>query len=635
MALLLPASRRSRSTRTLYGLIYLLLTAGAAVMVLPFLLMLSGSTKSAVDSRTFDLLPRFLRDDLALYRKHAEGLFNESLDLINMTYGLEAPAFDKLTPPAPARRALAQTWLDFLRAVPLPACAGECGYVFAPVSKTNPRLLREFRDELRRRYRDRVDEMNAEMETDFLGWSSFLLVPQNYLARFTHPADSPFQRAFQEFARRQPEGLKYVYSVEGFYRAAFLRNRYGGDIREYNRRHGTAHAAYDRIRLSPTFPAQGHPLEQQDWEEFVRHSLGLVWIRAAPEARLPYQRFLKAKYLHIEALNRDYAAAYPSFEDVPLPATAPAGGLALSDWAAFISGWTDPVRGTLHIAPAAALRVESIEERFRAYARERFGSLAEANRRWHTGFADFADVPLPQRDAHYLYFLEQRGPLRAEFVTRNYRTVLDYVLVHGRGVANTLLYCGLAVLAALVANPLAAYALSRYRPPRTYSLLLFLMLTMAFPPMVTQIPLFLMLRHLNLLNTLAALVLPGLANGYSIFLLKGFFDSLPREIYESAQIDGAGEWTLFWEFTLKLSLPILAVIGLHAFAAAYANFMFALLLCQDEKMWTLMVWLYELQQRSGPAVMYASLIIAALPTFVVFVFCQKLILRGIVVPVEK
>lgn len=63
--------------------------------------------------------------------------------------------------------------------------------------------------------------------------------------------------------------------------------------------------------------------------------------------------------------------------------------------------------------------------------------------------------------------------------------------------------------------------------------------------------------------------------------------------------------------------------------------MFALLLCQDEKMWTLMVWLYELQQRSGPAVMYASLIIAALPTFVVFVFCQKLILRGIVVPVEK
>ena len=161
------------------------------------------------------------------------------------------------------------------------------------------------------------------------------------------------------------------------------------------------------------------------------------------------------------------------------------------------------------------------------------------------------------------------------------------------------------------------------------------MLTMAFPPMVTQIPNFLMLRELGLLNTFAALILPTLANGYSIFLLKGFFDSLPKELYESAGLDGANEWVMFWQITMNLSKPILAVIALQAFNFAYANFMFALLTCQDDRMWTLMVWLYQLQSDSTQGVVFASLMIAAVPTFIVFVFAQNIIMRGIVVPVEK
>jgi multiple sugar transport system permease protein len=77
------------------------------------------------------------------------------------------------------------------------------------------------------------------------------------------------------------------------------------------------------------------------------------------------------------------------------------------------------------------------------------------------------------------------------------------------------------------------------------------------------------------------------------------------------------------------------VIALQAFMLAYSNFMFALLICQDQKMWTMMVWLYQLQQTSGQSVVYASLIIAAIPTFIIFALCQKIILRGIVVPVEQ
>ena len=138
-----------------------------------------------------------------------------------------------------------------------------------------------------------------------------------------------------------------------------------------------------------------------------------------------------------------------------------------------------------------------------------------------------------------------------------------------------------------------------------------------------------------MLNTFWALILPGLAHGYSIFLLKGFFDSLPRELYESAELEGASEFRIFWQITMTLSKPILAVVALNAFTLAYSNFMFALLICQDQKMWTLMVWLYQLQQRSSQGIIYASLIIAAIPTFLIFALCQNIIMRGIVVPVEK
>lgn len=80
---------------------------------------------------------------------------------------------------------------------------------------------------------------------------------------------------------------------------------------------------------------------------------------------------------------------------------------------------------------------------------------------------------------------------------------------------------------------------------------------------------------------------------------------------------------------------MLALIGLQAFTAAYSNFMFAFLICQKESMWTLMGWLYQLQFRSGDGGKFAALLLAAIPTFLIFVFCKNIIMRGIVVPSKK
>lgn len=633
MPILSAIGRRSPRVRLLLAAIYAVLIAGSVTMIYPFLLMISGSMKSAVDLKDIELVPRFLYDDNALYRKHVEGLFNESLEMMNSTYDIDVPSFEKVAPPAAIRRGLVGEWARFLEEEGLPSYAYSAGYLQAPVSRTMPMGLRLFKRHVAAEAGSGIDDANRALGTDFVSWNAFFVLPENYLPKVRMPADSALGRALNGFKESQPKELQPVQSPEGYYRRYFLRSVYSRDIAEYNRTHGTSWRSFGQIRLDRAAPPAG-PV-QKDWEDFVRRALNLLWVRVDEGAAPEYRSFLKGKYGDIRALNRTYGTDYASFGEVSLIREPPFGGAALSDWAVFISGWRDPATGREQKVGIEHLRVHSVDFLFREHLERAYGTLSAVNRGLGSSFASFDDITPPQQEYQYAWFLAHRRDLRWEFATRNYRTVLEHLVFQGRGVVNTAVYCVLAVFFALLVNPLAAYALSRYRMPSTYKILLFLMLTMAFPAMVTQIPVFLMLRRLHLLNTFAALILPGLANGYSIFLLKGFFDSLPRELYESAAIDGAGEWTMFWNITMSLSTPILSVIALQSFVSAYSNFMYALLICQDEKMWTIMVWLYQLQERSGQGVIYASLLIAAIPTFLIFILCQKVILRGIVVPVEK
>ena len=211
------------------------------------------------------------------------------------------------------------------------------------------------------------------------------------------------------------------------------------------------------------------------------------------------------------------------------------------------------------------------------------------------------------------------------------------LFLRGQAWWNTIVLVVLTILATLTVNPLAAYALSRFRLRYTESILLFLLATMAFPAAVTAIPGFLLIRELGLLNTFAALVLPTVANGLSIFILKGFFDALPRELYEAATIDGAGEWQIFRHITLPMTTPILAVNALNAFVAAYNSWEWALLVCQRQSHWTLSVWLYQMSRQFGgtPWVVMAGFVMVSIPTAIVFLLCQRVILRGIVLPSMK
>lgn len=248
-----------------------------------------------------------------------------------------------------------------------------------------------------------------------------------------------------------------------------------------------------------------------------------------------------------------------------------------------------------------------------------------------------ADGRRDLRQALAVQFLEHG---RRDFflnAVANYRLVGQYLFLRGHAFVNTVLLVLFSVLASLVVNPMAAYALSRFKVAGTEKIILFLLATMAFPAAVTAIPGFLLIRDLGLLNTIAALVLPTVASGMSIFILKGFFDALPRELYEAAAIDGAGEWTVFTKITLPMTTPILAVNALNHFVAAYNSWEWAFLVCQKESQWTVAVWMYQMSQEMAgqPWCVMAGFVLVSIPTALVFLLCQKVILRGIVLPSMK
>lgn len=383
-----------------------------------------------------------------------------------------------------------------------------------------------------------------------------------------------------------------------------------------------------------------------------------------------YQEWLRDRYGAIEAVNRAYIDENLAFQTTSPPAEqlerrswVPLPGKKIEEWRVF--------KDSLPIEFRIPIRKERIyQEWMRSKFQGQFGNVPTAQAGKATKFEELSlanagpllpefmakglparyaktsvedlwsqasgsSRPMPVEAFERKYLAAHASAVRSEFNRRNYAYVLDYILLNGRAVMNTLIFCLLAIGTQLFVNPLAAYALSRYPIKASGQILIFLLATMAFPAEVAMIPSFLLLKDLGMLNTFAALVLPTAASGYMIFLLKGFFDSLPQELFEAGQLDGAKESTLMLRVAFPLSRPVLGYLALLAFMGAYGAFIYAFLVVQDQKMWTLTVWLYQLQSTAPRATIMAAVALAALPTLVVFLAAQRVILRGIVLPGER
>ncbi|MBW8483524.1 carbohydrate ABC transporter permease [Actinomadura parmotrematis] len=199
---------------------------------------------------------------------------------------------------------------------------------------------------------------------------------------------------------------------------------------------------------------------------------------------------------------------------------------------------------------------------------------------------------------------------------------------------NTAIYAGGAWLFTLGVDVTAAYALSKLRPVLGRAILGLMLATLMIPPMVIILPAYLTVKdlpllHVSLLNTPWAIWLPAAANAFNIFLLKRFFDSIPTELLEAAEMDGASPLRVLWSVVLPVSRPILGVVSIFTVVNVWRDFVWPLLVQSDPQKRTVSTAISSLAVQVPENVLIASLVIASLPTIVVFFVFQRHIMAGL------
>jgi multiple sugar transport system permease protein len=177
------------------------------------------------------------------------------------------------------------------------------------------------------------------------------------------------------------------------------------------------------------------------------------------------------------------------------------------------------------------------------------------------------------------------------------------------------------------------FVLSVLRPRYAKMVSGLVLATLFVPAVVLLVPLYLTILHpplvgASMINTYWAVWLPAGASAFNVLLVMRFFDSLPREVFEAAQTDGAGTFRLFWSVVLPMSKPIIGVVSVFAINAAWSDFLWPNLVLTDISVQPLSVRLPQIQSSTDLGVYLAALAIATLIPVVIFLIFQRTFLRG-------
>ncbi len=183
----------------------------------------------------------------------------------------------------------------------------------------------------------------------------------------------------------------------------------------------------------------------------------------------------------------------------------------------------------------------------------------------------------------------------------------------------------------LIINALAAFAFARMVFPGRDRLFLMLILTMMIPSQVIMIPVFIIVKTLGMLNSYLGLIVPGCAHAFGIFAIRQFMLDLPDEIFEAARTDGCNDTDIFLHIALPLCRPILASLAVTSFIYTWDQFLYPLVVMQDEPMFTLPVALVSLTSKHFGrwGVLLAGGVITAIPSLLVFMVAQRAYVSGV------
>ena len=199
---------------------------------------------------------------------------------------------------------------------------------------------------------------------------------------------------------------------------------------------------------------------------------------------------------------------------------------------------------------------------------------------------------------------------------------------------NTLLVCVVTAIGVVVIGSVSGYVFSRYRFPGSKALFVAVLSLMMIPGVLTLVPSFLLVKQLGLLNSYWVLILPYVAGGqvFAIFLFKGFFDGLPEELFESARLDGASHFGLYWHIVLPLSKQVIAVVGVMTILGTWNNFLWPFITNADANYHVVASGLYLMGQSpvaANFATMFASYVLSSVPLLVLFIYATQPFMRGV------
>lgn len=198
---------------------------------------------------------------------------------------------------------------------------------------------------------------------------------------------------------------------------------------------------------------------------------------------------------------------------------------------------------------------------------------------------------------------------------------------------NSLFVALVTTFGQVIISALAGYAFARMKFKFRDALFLIILITMLVPPQVNIIPLFFLMRQFHWINTYQALILPGLFGGFGIFMMRQYFLGLPKDLEESAKIDGCNIFSTFFKIALPLAIPVIATLSIFTFVTTWNSFMWPLIVTNTETMRTLPVGLAIFKGSFREITLWGDLlacsVICTIPVVGVFLLGKKYFINDI------
>ena len=220
--------------------------------------------------------------------------------------------------------------------------------------------------------------------------------------------------------------------------------------------------------------------------------------------------------------------------------------------------------------------------------------------------------------------------LPEDWTLDNYRRVWRD-LPFGQWLLNSVIITLVQTITNVFFASLAGFAFARLDFPGKNILFAILLGSLMIPGIILLVPKFIILNEFSLINTYAGLMLPGLVTVVNIFLMKQFFETIPKDLEEAALIDGCSYFRIFWQIFLPVSKPALAAVAIYTFQGAWNEFMWPVIVTTTREMFTLPVGMAFLKNEFSvqwPLLM-AGTILISLPTLAIFLIFQRYFVQGV------